>query len=329
MTAMPPIVPGRRAEFRASRHRPLGAPPQRRLARAARRSSFATPRHDRDRLGRGRGGADRRLDVDRRDRGRRALRGRPIPASPPRRGGLATPQIRHRSHARRQSRAAFALLVLPQSAYRLPQEGRRRCARRARAITSMASSSISGRASRPHPSTHGDGAPGLRRDGRHQPARSSSIDRLLGDGSNGAADHALAAGEMIDTVELAPPLAGERAAYQPRDRPRLCRMAAGRVVVRAVIAEHRFAFIRIAAGGVAPVPLRLPAAEAALEGKTTDPGALRLAAALAIAGSKALPQTGYKLQLLEELLIDVLERVAGWDLVDLTAGQARAARHRP
>ena len=41
-----------------------------------------------------------------------------------------------------------------------------------------------------------------------------SIEQLLGDGSNGAADHALKLGEMIEAIDLAPPVAGERAAYK-------------------------------------------------------------------------------------------------------------------
>ena len=138
-----------------------------------------------------------------------------------------------------------------------------------------------------------------------------AIADLFGDGSDGTVDNQLAEGERIVTIAMGAPLPQERAVYRRAIGRAYAEWPLVEIVVRAVIAEHRFAFIRIAAGGVAPVPLRLPAAEAALEGKTTDPGALRLAAALAIAGSKALPQTGYKLQLLEELLIDVLERVAG------------------
>src|SRR5450755_5090056 len=40
------------------------------------------------------------------------------------------------------------------------------------------------------------------------------ISQLLGDGSNGTADHALEAGEMIKSIELPPPLLGERAHYK-------------------------------------------------------------------------------------------------------------------
>jgi len=150
----------------------------------------------------------------------------------------------------------------------------------------------------PHPSTLGAALLAydavVRTDRRTLP-----IADLFGDGADGTVDNRLGAGERIVTVAMGEPLPQERAVY----RRAICRAYAEwplvEIVVRAVIAEHRFAFIRIAAGGVAPVPLRLPAAEAALEGKATDPAALRLAAALAMAGSKALPQTGYKLQLLE------------------------------
>jgi len=141
--------------------------------------------------------------------------------------------------------------------------------------------------------------------------RTLGIADLFGDGSDGTVDNRLAEGECILSIALGAPLAKERAVYRRAISRAYAEWPLVEIGARAVVADGRFAFIRIAAGGVAPVPLRLTAAEAALEGKATDPAALRLAAALAIAGSKALPQTGYKLQLLEELLIDVLERVAG------------------
>src|SRR5204862_5533387 len=41
-----------------------------------------------------------------------------------------------------------------------------------------------------------------------------TIGDVLGDGSNGAADHALASGELITAIQLSPPVRGERALYQ-------------------------------------------------------------------------------------------------------------------
>ena len=162
----------------------------------------------------------------------------------------------------------------------------------------------------PHPSTLG--AALLAYDAVVQTDRRTlGIADLFGDGSDGTVDNRLTEGERILAIAMSVPLVEERAVYRRAIGRAYAEWPLVEIVLRAAIEDGRFALIRIAAGGIAPVPLRLSAAEAALEGKAIDPAALRLAAALAIAGSKALPQTGYKLQLLEELLIDVLERVVG------------------
>ena len=70
-----------------------------------------------------RGGPDRRVDDDRHDRGEPALAAA-YPGIAAAASGLATPADPAPGDARRQSRAAFAVLVLPQSAYRLSEEGR-------------------------------------------------------------------------------------------------------------------------------------------------------------------------------------------------------------
>ena len=66
---------------------------------------------------------------------------------------------------------------------------------------------------------HGDRSIGLRREGHTSQRNALSVEQLLGDGSNGAVDNALSAGEMITAIDLPPPLANERAAYQASDRP--------------------------------------------------------------------------------------------------------------
>ena len=70
-----------------------------------------------------------------------------------------------------------------------------------------------------------------------------------------------------------------------------------------------FQFIRLAAGGIAPVPLRLQAAEAALQGKPANAAIIADAAEQATSGAKPLPMTGYKLDLLEGVVRDLLERI--------------------
>lgn len=137
-----------------------------------------------------------------------------------------------------------------------------------------------------------------------------SIGDLLGDGSNGKADHALAPGEMIRSVELPAPLQGERAFYQRAISRTHAEWPLAEVCARAVVSGGAFQFIRITAGGVAPVPLRLSACEAALQGKPANAAEIAEAARQAASGARPLPMTGYKLDLLEGLVRDLLERLA-------------------
>jgi xanthine dehydrogenase YagS FAD-binding subunit len=134
-----------------------------------------------------------------------------------------------------------------------------------------------------------------------------SIEQLLGDGSNGAADHALGQSEMIEAVELAPPLAGERAAYKRAISRAYAEWPLVEVVARVVVEKGGFAFVRLTAGGVAPVPIRLTAAEDAAQGSAVRPATIAAAARAASEGAKPLPMTGYKLDLLAGLVQDLLE----------------------
>ena len=137
-----------------------------------------------------------------------------------------------------------------------------------------------------------------------------TIGDLLGDGSNGAADHALAPGEMIRAVQLAAPVAGERALYKRAISRSHAEWPLVEVCARAVVSAGAFRFIRIAAGGIAPVPLRLSASEAALQGAAANAANIAKAADQATAGAKPLPMTGYKLDLLRGVVHDLLERLA-------------------
>ena len=141
--------------------------------------------------------------------------------------------------------------------------------------------------------------------------RTLTIAKLFGDGSNGATDHALHAGEMIRSVALPAPLAGERAFYQRAISRTHAEWPLAEICARAVVKDGTFQFIRLAAGGIAPVPLRLAAAEAALKGRPANAATIAEAARLATSGAKPLPMTGYKLDLLSGLVRDVLERLAG------------------
>ena len=137
-----------------------------------------------------------------------------------------------------------------------------------------------------------------------------TIGELFGDGSNGAADNALMPGEMIRSVQLPPPVAGERALYKRAISRSQAEWPLVELCARAVVSAGAFQLIRLTAGGIAPVPLRLSASEAALLGKPANAAAIANAARQAIAGAKPLPMTGYKLDLLDGLVRDLLEQLA-------------------
>ena len=138
-----------------------------------------------------------------------------------------------------------------------------------------------------------------------------TIANALGDGSNGTADNTLQPGEIIRGVELSAPLAGERALYKRAISRTHAEWPLVEVCARAVIKDGTFQFIRLTAGGIAPVPLRLAAAEAALQGKPASASVIAEAAKASTSGATPLPMTGYKLDLLQGVVQDLLERLAG------------------
>lgn len=139
---------------------------------------------------------------------------------------------------------------------------------------------------------------------------SLAIGDLLGDGSDGRADNALQPGEMIRSIELGVALPDEHALYKRAISRSHAEWPLVEICARAVIKDGAFQFVRLAAGGIAPVPLRLTAAEAALEGKPAKLSTIAVAAERATSGAKPLPMTGYKLDLLKGVVLDVMERLA-------------------
>jgi xanthine dehydrogenase YagS FAD-binding subunit len=136
-----------------------------------------------------------------------------------------------------------------------------------------------------------------------------TVAQLLGDGTNGTADHALEPGEIIKSIELPPPAANERALYKRAISRSHAEWPLVEVVLRAAVAGGSFVFVRAAAGGIAPVPLRLSAVEAAATGASATLATIAHAAAQSTVGAKPLAMTGYKLDLLKGLVQDVMEGV--------------------
>jgi xanthine dehydrogenase YagS FAD-binding subunit len=140
--------------------------------------------------------------------------------------------------------------------------------------------------------------------------RDLAFAEALGDGGSASAETALAPGEHITSVALPAPVAGERAAYKRAIGRAHAEWPLVELVVSATFEAGRFARVRLVAGGVAPVPLRLSAAETAALGKPASAQTFAAAATAATEGANPLPQTGYKLDLLQGLVRDLLEVVA-------------------
>jgi xanthine dehydrogenase YagS FAD-binding subunit len=138
-----------------------------------------------------------------------------------------------------------------------------------------------------------------------------TIQALLGDGSSGTSDHALQPGETITVIELPPPAAGERAQYKRAISRAYAEWPLVEVVARVVVADGLFQLVRLAAGGVAPVPIRLTAAERVTQAAPVNLATIAQAARTAITGANPLPMTGYKVDLLKGLVHDVLEQCLG------------------
>lgn len=137
-----------------------------------------------------------------------------------------------------------------------------------------------------------------------------TIGQLLGDGSNGSADHALEAGEIIESIDLGIPVANERALYRRAISRSYAEWPLVEVVVRAVIVDGSFKLVRIVSGAIAPVPLRLTTAESAVQGAAANAVTIANAVAQSAHGAKPLAMTGYKLDLLRGLVRDMLERIS-------------------
>ena len=140
--------------------------------------------------------------------------------------------------------------------------------------------------------------------------RGLTLNDVLGDGSATAAETMLASSELIVSVTLPPAIVGERAAYKRAIGRAHAEWPLVELVVSAVVESGKFSQLRIAAGGVAPVPIRLSAAEAVALGQPATPPIFAAAAASATEGAAPLPQAAYKLDLLRGLVRDVLEAVS-------------------
>jgi xanthine dehydrogenase YagS FAD-binding subunit len=137
------------------------------------------------------------------------------------------------------------------------------------------------------------------------------VAELYGDGSDPTRDHLLGPDEVLTAVGLPPPTPGERAAYRRAIARAEAEWPLVEAVVRMVIDDAGVVTsVAVAAGGVARVPLRLSEVEAQLSAAIITWEALGEAASRVTDRCAPLPQTGYKVALFRDTVLEVLERAA-------------------
>lgn len=130
-------------------------------------------------------------------------------------------------------------------------------------------------------------------------------------GSTPDREHDLRPGELIVAVDVPTGPEMRRSGYlKVRDRESF-----EFALTSAAVALHIDAGVirtaRVAVGGVATVPWRLPAVERALHGQAPNPRLWNAAAALAVDGAKPLSENGFKVELLNRTVERQLATVAG------------------
>jgi xanthine dehydrogenase YagS FAD-binding subunit len=169
----------------------------------------------------------------------------------------------------------------------------------------------------PHPSTVGaallahDATVKVVGTGEGATVRRLPVAEVFGDGRDGRHDHTLAPDDLLVGVRLPAPAAGERAAYFRAISRAYAEWPLVEAVVRLVVDDGVVSLAAVAVGGVAPVPLRLPAVEAALRGRPVTAEVLDAAAGHAADGATPLPMTGYKVPLLTGTVRHTLGLAAG------------------
>jgi xanthine dehydrogenase YagS FAD-binding subunit len=135
---------------------------------------------------------------------------------------------------------------------------------------------------------------------------------LYGDGSDPTRDHLLGPGEVLTAVALPAPVPGERAAYHRAIGRAEAEWPLVEAVARLVVDDAgTVTAVAVAAGGVARTPLRLTEVDAALAGTKITWDGLVDAAGRVTGRCAPLPQTGYKVDLFRDTVLEVLERAAG------------------
>lgn len=134
------------------------------------------------------------------------------------------------------------------------------------------------------------------------------IKDLYGDGKDGRHDHLLPAGEILTTVHLPAPFADERSAYFRNISRARAEWPLVEVFVRYRMQGGLIADATVGIGGVAPVPMLLPAVAAHLNGQAPSEALFKRAGEIAQQGAQPLPMTGYKVEMVAATVYETLRR---------------------
>lgn len=216
-------------------------------------------------------------------------------------GGLATPQIRHMATLGGALLQHTRCPYYRQPAFRCLKKGGEGCPARDGHIPNGVVFDL-GPCVYPHPSTMGMALLAYEAQFVTHASGPRPVSALYGDGSDPRRDHILQPGELLTKILLPPPLTGEKAAYLRATSRAEAEWPTVEVLVRLQVnsdtADRVITLVRVAVGGVANIPIRLPGVEEALTGQPATSEAFQSAATRAAEGTNPLPQTDYKVALL-------------------------------
>ncbi len=139
--------------------------------------------------------------------------------------------------------------------------------------------------------------------------RTMSVADLLGDGVDPTRDNALPHGAVIAAIHVPVNWDGEIGAYFRSISRFEAEWPLVEAVVRARMEGDTVAECGIGLGGVATVPLRMPAAESLLVGRPLDDATIATVSDACADGANPLPETGYKVDLVKATVQETLERL--------------------
>ena len=158
----------------------------------------------------------------------------------------------------------------------------------------------------PHPSTLGMALLAYEATALTHPRRSLPLAALFGDGQNPRRTHRLGPEELLTELRVPAAHPGERAAWRRTAQRARAEWPTAEAVVRLLVEGGHITFARVAVGGVANTPLRLPEVEEALLGAAPSEAALTAAAAAVRQRCRPLPGTAWKVDVLLATLRDTL-----------------------